>query len=153
MKFLNIGIALACLFMILLIGRFYYNYRANYQPESPQFANGNFPKTMPDGFYRGDTTLSKGDWRGKTFDAASASGINVFASGDRYKFHMYPGYSLTNSHQQVLKIDYNQGGNPIWLRFVVDEVVQLGPNQLVGKIQVKTLPYLPITVGYFTLQQ
>ena len=131
----------------------YYNWQARRKPEYNQFTKGIIPDKAPDGSYSGKTEVARSSWLGKKFDGANSTGINNFEEGERYPFHTYVGPSLTNSKQQVFKIDYNQAGNPIWLKFIVDEVVQIEPGHFLGKIQINIIPGLAFTIGYFTLQQ
>lgn len=141
------------LFIVFLIIRAYYNHKASQLPESEVFAAGSPPDPSPNGFWAGTASVNQGSWQGKRFDAGSNSGMNVFTGEDRYNFHSYAGMGLTDKNLQVLKIDYNQAGNPWWLKFIVDEVVQIDPGQMQGKIQLKLIPGLPVTLGYFNLRQ
>ncbi|MBI2798585.1 hypothetical protein HYX70_04865 [Candidatus Saccharibacteria bacterium] len=144
---------LVLLFVAFLLVRAYYGWRTSQMPEHSQFASGTAPTELPNGSYKGTATVSQGSWQGKKFDSATAAGINVFAEGDKYEFKMSSAKGLTDPDKQVLKIDYNLPSNPWWLRLVVDEVVQTGPNELLGKIQINAIPSLPFTVGYFKLQK
>ena len=127
----------------------YYNYRASQAPEQIEFKKGNTSK-FPDGSYNGKAMVDIGSWRGKSFDAINKTGINRFADGNRYKFTTFIGKGLTDD-QDVIKIDYNQPSNPWWLRLVTDEIVQVAPNEYIGKIQIVVVPGLPITFGLFRL--
>lgn len=145
-------ILLVVLALVFLAARLYFSYRTSRRPEFGRFAQSPAPTELPNGSYIGHAG-SQGNWLGKSFDAQASTGINRFSNGERYRFHMYLGHSLTNRSQPVLVIDYNEAGNPWWLRLVVDEVVSTGPGQLLGKIQINVVPRLPFTVGYFTLQK
>jgi hypothetical protein len=96
-------------------------------------------------------------WKGKSFYATQASGINIFTrdslmlahifwplyrgyrgvSAERYRAftfrtHLAPG--LTDPDCQVLKLDYNIKGNPsLSIRRVLDEVVQVDSALYLGK--------------------
>src|SRR3989344_3788857 len=53
----------------------------------------------------------------------------------------------------VLKIDYNVKGNPFWLRLIVDEIVQIAPNEYLGKMNLKIIPGFPFGILYFELKK
>jgi len=105
------------------------------------FSSGKVP-SIPAGFHKGKAP-NQGSWLGKKFDATSSSGINEFSEGEKYPFKMYVSSG-------VLKIDYNNSQNPLWVRFILDELVEVD-NHYLGRIQV-LLPFYPITIGFFTLE-
>ncbi|MBA3678713.1 hypothetical protein H0W80_00740 [Candidatus Saccharibacteria bacterium] len=147
-------ILVAILILVLIIGIVmgYFNYSANHRPEQAEFNKGTVPRELPNGSYNGSATVGIGSWLGKSFDAQAKTGVNRFADSDRYVFTVYPGKGLTDS-REVIKIDYNQPTNPWWLKFVTDEIVQVAPDEYLGKIQVNVLPGLPMTYGYFRLKK
>jgi len=147
-------ILVAILILVLIIGIVmgYFNYSANHRSEQAEFNNGTVSRELPNGLYNGSATIAIGSWLGKSFDGAAKTGVNRFADGERYTFSMYGGKGLTDS-REVIKIDYNQPSNPWWLKFVTDEIVQVAPNEYLGKIQVNVLPGLPMTYGYFRLSK
>ena len=140
-------------FIVFLVVRAYYGWQTSRMSEYGEFAEDMLPSPAPEGQYSGTATVSSGSWQGKKFDSAASTGVNRFTEGDRYVFTTSTAKSLTDSSQQVLRIDYNQSSNPWWLRLVTDEVVQTAPNQLLGKIQINAIPSLPFTVGYFRLSK
>jgi hypothetical protein len=122
--------------------------------QNAEFARGTIPTNLPDGKYDGSATVSMGSWVGKVFDAAAATGKNRFLDGsERYPFEVSKSTSVRDGKKAVLKINYNIAGNPLWLRTVTDEIVEVSPNTYLGKIQIQIIPGLPFTAGYFTLKQ
>lgn len=142
-------IAVIVLIVLGVVG--YFNYQANRQPEQAEFNKG-ATSPLPNGPYNGTATVAMGSWLGKQFDEAKKIGVNRFADGNRYEFATSVAHSLTDS-QEVIKIDYNQPSNHWWLRLVTDEIVQVAPNEYLGKIQVTLVPGLPFTYGYFRLKK
>jgi hypothetical protein len=63
------------------------------------------------------------------------------------------GRGLFDDQMMVLKLDYNIKGNPFWLRCVLDEVVQIGPDHYLGKMHLKIIPGIPFSVLYFELKK
>ncbi|MBI1857237.1 hypothetical protein HY003_01130 [Candidatus Saccharibacteria bacterium] len=147
-----IGISLGLGLVVLFVSAFalgtYYNYRASHRPEQTRFSQGGLPTKTLDGFYKGNRPGSA--WQGKTFNGSAQSGINNFTDGDKYVFKTLVAKGLKDD-KQVLKIDYNQPHNPWWLRYVVDELVQTSDGKYLGKVNLKILPGLPITITYFEL--
>ena len=121
--------------------------------KAAEFLAGRAFSILPDGFWRGDTYLPKGNWLGKRFSADRASGMNVFAgkSGQlaSYPFKMYTAPALGNPGHTVTCIDYNVPENPWYLRRALDEVVEVAPGKLVGKIHFRFSRTFSITLGYF----
>jgi hypothetical protein len=96
-------------------------------------------------------------WKGKTVDAAAATGRNLFAPGwgpverlmwpgyhdvrnegggrfSTFAFTVWTGPSETDADVDVLKIDYDHEGSPAFLiRRVLDEVVHVGGGVLLGQ--------------------
>lgn len=118
--------------------------------EQAQFIKGTLPDPLPDGFWPGETKLSKGSWQGKKFNAAAKTGVNVFGADhkERAPFTMSTGPAIGDKNLQVLKIDYNRPGNPWYLRPALDEVVQVSPGKLLGKIYYR-LPGVSVAIGFF----
>ena len=114
-------------------------------------------------------------WKGKFFDAAHASGDNIFTrdslllahifwplyrgyrdeNEERYRAftfrtHLAPG--LTDPDCQVLKLDYNLEGNPRpSVRRVLDELVQVDTAYYLGKAHLKWWWGTWQLVAYFSL--
>lgn len=142
------------------------------------FARGKVPDPFPDGPHKGNAHVIYGarvGWLGKKFVASSQSGVNMFSgTGQRlasvltpkykkfekqpdgtftaYEFRMSMGSGIKNPNQQVLKLDYNFEGNPGLIRIILDEVVQIDPGKLLGKIHLQVLPGWFLTLGYFALE-
>jgi hypothetical protein len=53
----------------------------------------------------------------------------------------------------VFKIDYNIKGNPLWLRRILDEVVEVEPGKLLGKVHVRWILGITFTAGFFELEK
>lgn len=142
--------------LFLLIAGMYHNRAISQSPFQKQFLFGTIPDPLPDGFYRGTLLGIKSGWAGKEFDAQAKRGTNVFRGRDkftRYPFTMEIGSALTDRDKDVLKIDYNIQGNLPWARLALDEVVQILPGHLLGKLHVRIIPFLPLTIGFFELEQ
>lgn len=139
------------LFVLALLGLSIWSLRAEKSPTNQAFKNGTFPEPPLDGQYKGAFSREI-SWQGKKLDAQNATGINVFMGNkEQYAFKTYPAKSL-KSGQKVLKIDYDIPKNPLWLHFIVDELVQVTPNKYQGKVFAKFGP-LSFTLTYFELEQ
>ncbi len=117
------------------------------------FPKGTFPSPLPDGFYKGTVQNLNTNWKGKIFDATNSSGINIFGDKKVYLFKTYKGKGLQDKNLDVLKIDYNLKENPFWLRFILDEIVQIAPGKYLGKVLLNLIPGLPFSLGYFWLER
>lgn len=124
-------------------------------PGAKIFLEGDMPEKM-DGFYKGTVTGFKTDWQGKKIDSSKGMGINVFNKNGRniesFPFKIYRASGLLDNIQ-VMRIDYDLPQNPLWVRFIKDEVVQTGPGKYLGKICISLLPVVNIGVGYFKLEK
>ncbi|HYN90162.1 MAG TPA: hypothetical protein VER55_16625 [Ardenticatenaceae bacterium] len=116
-------------------------------------------------------------WRGKIFDAARSSGVNVFTRDSlplaRLNWPFYRGFSddgpdtyrafafrtwlgpgREDPDRTVLKIDYDLEGNPGWsVRRVLDELVQVDEGVYLGKAHLKWLWGPWQLVAYFLLSR
>jgi hypothetical protein len=142
------------------------------------FALGRVPD--PDGRYDGELVgLSTGllsdpffewltriylPWRGKTFEAETETGDNVFvdnawskATGKLgwpeyrvrsddvpgtirvFPFRSYAAPGIEEPAVQVLKLDYSGSRNPLPVRRIVDEVVELPGGYILGKVHMRGL--------------
>ncbi len=122
------------------------------------FLHGTVPDPTPDGLYYGSVPGRTVSWLGKKFSAASSRGINIFSDGkggqsEQYPFVTSAGKGLQDKDLNVLKIDYDIPGNPIWLRLVVDEVVQIAPGHYLGKLEARMIPGFPFALIYFELKK
>lgn len=116
-------------------------------------------------------------WKGKTFDASSAMGDNIFQRSSYLVAHLYwplyRGYrdvgretyrafafrtyvaaGRDDADRQVLKIDYDIEGNPeLSIRRVLDELAQIGDGYYLGKAHVKWWWGRWQLVAYFSLSK
>ncbi len=128
-------------------------------PRNAVFAEGRVPDPFPHGVHHGTVPgyerLAQ-VWRGKRFDAAEATGINLVGVGARMKeafpFEMYVAPRLDGEKGEVLRIDYDIPRNPFWLRWVVDELVEIGSGQYLGKAWLRMIPGFPFGVVFFELR-
>ena len=131
--------------------------QTQHNPQQQEFLGGGVPKEMPNGLYKGSVTGLKTTWQGKRFDRARKVGINVFKNGntidENYPFKMYVGVGIQDKNRKVLKIDYSANAQPFWLKYILDEVVEVSPNKYLGKVHVLLIPGLPFTLGYFRLEK
>ena len=136
----------------LLIWRDFWSRRS---PNQARFSQGTIPLPTPEGDYKGSVNGYSGSWIGKTFDAKSATGRNRMQSAQRvelrYPFRTWVGPGVADPIQ-VVKIDYDIPENPLWLRGVLDEIVQVEPNHFLGKVHLRWGP-MHVTVGYFELRK
>lgn len=115
-------------------------------------------------------------WKGKTFDAASQTGDNIFSKAEvpiarvlwpfyrgivpdgaeavrAFKFKTYSGPGLRDPQQQVFKIDYASPDNPaLSIRRVLDEIVQIKEGVFLGKAHLRWWWGNWTTVAYFKLE-
>ncbi len=149
-------ILLILLIILLLVGLAFSWWRTNktqHSPNQAKFLKGTVPSPALDGFYAGTVTGYTGPWRGKKFFATDQKGINLFEESEkqveRYPFKTRVEQGLRDD-LSVLKIDYNVPGNPLWVRPVLDELVQIGPNEYLGKLHYR-LGLFSVALGYFSL--
>ncbi|TSC86723.1 MAG: hypothetical protein G01um10147_804 [Microgenomates group bacterium Gr01-1014_7] len=138
---------------ILFIGT-YRTWKTQTSPNQALFISGSAPMALPNGFYSGKVTGLKTNWQGKKFNSKSKTGINIFKKEGKqielYPFKIYMAAGLQDNIE-VLRIDYNLPENPLWVRFVKDEIVETGEDKFLGKIHLTVIPGLPVSVGYFSL--
>lgn len=120
------------------------------------FLSGTVPQSL-DGFYRGSTHLPKFNWLGKSFNSAKATGFNNLQEDgkvvQRYPFKTYQAKGLQDKKLAVLRIDYDLAENPWWVKKVTDEIVEVGPGRLLGKVNYQILPGFALAIGYFALEK
>lgn len=125
-------------------------------PQQKEFLNGTVPKDLPNGLYKGKVGL-KTNWQGKRFDASASAGINVFKkngqTSESYPFKTYVGPGAQDKNLKVLKIDYSENKKPWWLRYILDEVVEVSPGKYLGKLHITAIPGLPFSLGFFRLEK
>lgn len=148
-------------------------------PYQKMFVQGRPPSSPPEGFYPGEAHVlldKKTPWLGKFFDSQANQGFNVFTPlGARilkflsplyqkfsvneegntraYYFQTFIGKGKKDAKTEVFKLDYDSPGNPFWIRLILDEIVEIAPEQYLGKIHLKVLPGFFATIGYFGLQK
>lgn len=113
------------------------------------FASGNNDFKL-DGPYQISTNIQISNWTGKTF---ANQNFNIFdKSVKKYPFRLSTGRGLRDPNTEVWRTDYNLKGNPWALRlFLIEEIVAIQNNRLLGKMHVRIMPNLVFTVGYFEL--
>ncbi len=131
-------------------------WQMGHSADQKRFLAATAPAPAPDGSYAGTVASPHVSWLGKKFNAADSSGINVFDTSNGTKVERYPfatssGKGLTDRDLNVLKIDYNVSANPFWLRPILDEIVQIGPDHYLGKMQARVIPGYPFTLAFFEL--
>ncbi|MDB5237074.1 MAG: uncharacterized protein JWL88_176 [Parcubacteria group bacterium] len=124
--------------------------------DQSQFSSGSIAN-IPDGLYAGTVVGPAVSWKGKKFDSASGTGINIFAEPNgadtqKYPFAFSVGRGLYDPIQ-VIRVDYDLPANPLWLRPVLDEVVEVAPDEYLGKLQLRIVPHYPFTITYFRLKK
>lgn len=159
-------IILIVIFVIYLVGHFL-NWKTLKSPLQKEFSKGKLPISQLNGFYKGDIPYSRthqgpiktytSSWKGKKFDSSNSSGINVLGSEenklvDKYPFKTYSGKGVIDN-MEVFKIDYNLPENPLWLKYIVDELVEVSPNHYLGKVNFKFIPGFPVALGFFELEK
>ena len=162
LAFLFLKFLLGLVLIVFLIGVFR-TWQIQHDSRNKVFLQGIFPSPAPDGLHQGIFLGHNTSWRGKKFDAANAKGINLFAGHntapgsdgqvEKYPFKTWQGKGLLDKKLDVLKIDYNVKGNPFWLRLIVDEIVQIAPNEYLGKMNLKIIPGFPFGILYFELKK
>ena len=153
--------------LVLVLLCFLRTWQMKLEPNQKEFLHGVLPNPKPDGFYQGSVGF-KTAWLGKKFDAQNAVGINVVADRkagqvDKYPFKTYTGNGLFDQKLFVQKIDYNVKGNPFWIKWILDEIVEVAPSfaeasagkpgQYLGKMNLRIIPGFPFSVLYFELKR
>jgi hypothetical protein len=138
---------------VLILGlAFFQNWRIENSENQQIFARNSAPNPALNGFYEGKVGLPiKLTWVGKDFNSASTTGSNVFDDGS----HKYPFTTnvVTVGSSTVLNINYDLPENPFWVRMITDQVVQTGPEHYLGKITLRLIPNVPLSLGFFRLQR
>lgn len=134
--------------VLIFVALFIWSYLQEKKPANTTFHEGAYPAEPLSGDYKG--TFSRDtSWQGKRFND-DGTGINNFEDGQRYKFVTSQTKSL-GGDQEVMRIDYNQGENPWWLRFIVDELVEVEQTKYQGKVYLRIGP-VHFTLAYFELE-
>ncbi len=145
------------LLLVTLVGSIVFNRKYDSKPEAKEFLAGQFPSPALNGDYNGTKFTGIGkNWLGKKFEPSNNDGINNFQGATttetRYPFRTSQQNGLRNSEQAVLQLNYAYQNNPLWLRFIKDEIIQTDQGKYLGKIHLKVGP-LVITLGYFRLEK
>jgi len=145
-------------------------------PYHEMFVKGRAPDSL-DGFHPGMAHVlfdKQTPWLGKHFDRQQQLGYNVFTplgakilkfaspfyrkfslnedgNTRAYYFKTWVGKGKKDKQLDVFKLDYDSPENPLFIRIILDEVVEIAPQQYLGKIHVKFLPGFFVTIGYFGL--
>jgi len=155
------------------------NFLAEHSANQKRFETGSTPQTAPEGFYRGTAhVLFDADvpWMGKSFDSANNLGFNIFTPAGAsilkvlapfykrytvnedgntraYYFQTRTAPGLKDPELNVVKLDYDSPENPFSIRIILDEIVEVAPQEYLGKIHVKVFPGFYSTIGYFGLKK
>jgi hypothetical protein len=153
LKWILIVIALIVVFFLVALQLL--DWKARTSSAQSDFAKGTIPSPVLDGLYKGSVKYIKVSWVGKKLMAETKSGINLFRDDKGIETTAFPfatleGKSITDPDLNVLKLDYNQPGNPWWLSYILDEVVQVGPDSYLGKVDAVIFGHA-WTLGFFTL--
>jgi hypothetical protein len=172
---LSIAAALAVWLVFWSLVSFFVNRSAYHK----QFIAGSVPKNPPDGFYQGTAHIlfdKQTPWLGKSFVAADNLGFNIFmphsatllkvlmplykkfspnANGDTdaFYFQTRTDAGLKDKMTNVIKLDYDAPENPLPIRIILDEIVEVAPDRFLGKIHLKVFPRFYSTIGYFGLEK
>jgi hypothetical protein len=124
--------------------------------DQTDFARGTATE-LPDGLYAGSAAGPPVSWKGKKFGKANQVGINEFITPDGTLEEKYPFVTSVGpgAHDSipVIRIDYNLSANPLWLRPVLDEIVEVAPGEYLGKLQLRIIPGYPFTLTFFRLKE
>lgn len=131
-------------------------YAIQHSADQALFVAGQATTSELTGVWQGRVPGRTFAWQGKKFISAE-QGINIFdndgATTEAYPFRYYVAPSIRDRGLEVVKLDYNQPGNPWWLRFVLDEMVEIEPDHYLGKVHIRLLPGVSSALGYFHLKK
>lgn len=132
-------------------------WQMKHEPNQQDFLQGKIPNPKLDGIYYGNMGFDT-SWIGKKIDAEQNTGINLFKNKkgvqtSKYPFKTSVSSGLFDENLLVLKISYNVKGNPFWVRWIEDEIVEIKPSEYLGKMNLKIIPGLPFSVLYFDLKK
>lgn len=147
-----------CLLGIVILLVMVRTYQMEHGAMQQQFEKGIANISALDGNYKGIAHgLKETSWQGKTLTRANHMGINRFVKdgveSSNYPFQFSLQKGLRDTTLDVITLDYNQPGNPWWLRYIVDEMVEVAPQEYLGKVHVKITSGIVFTLGYFTLSK
>ncbi|HEV7645789.1 MAG TPA: hypothetical protein VGO50_17755 [Pyrinomonadaceae bacterium] len=179
MFLIYILVSLAAIVVGWLLFWWLVNFVAEHNGYQKKFSAGSTPQAPPNGFYRGTAhVLFDADvpWMGKSFEAAENLGFNIFTPAGAsilkilapfykrytadedgntraYYFQTRTEPGLKDPQLNVVKLDYSSRENPFRIRIILDEIVEVAPEQYLGKIHVKVFPGYYSTIGYFGLKK
>ncbi len=152
-----IGILVLIIVFLAMAYGFFRTWKTGRSENHARFIAGSIPLELPEGQWNGYVDeLGDVSWKGKKF-LNGGQGINVFVKeGTRreaYPFAFSERQSIGERDKKVITLDYNQKENPLWLRFIVDEMVSVGENKFLGIVYIKLIPSFPFRMGYFRLEK
>lgn len=154
---MNIVVVFLFLVLLVLVLGMIRTYQMEHGAMQDQFEKGVAAIAPLDGEYAGVAYGYEGSWKGKTLTRSSHMGINRFlkdgVSSENYPFAFSLGKGLRDTNLDVIILNYNQEGNPWWLKYIVDEMVETSSQHYLGKVHVKISPSIVFTLGYFTLSK
>lgn len=144
-----------------------------------QFAAASSPATAPNGFYNGSAYLLGGGpvpWLGKSFERENQRGFNIFTptgasllkiitplykrfrpssdgNTDAYYFETRTVKGFKDKDVNVITLDYDSPENPFLIRIILDEIVEVAPQEFLGKVHMKVFPGYYATIGFFGLRK
>ena len=144
-----------------------------------RFVGGTAPTAPPSGFYNGSAYLlgkRPVPWLGKSFESENEKGFNIFTpkgasllkimtpfyklfrlnqdgNTNAYYFKTSTGTGFRDKVVSVFKLDYNSAENPFLIRIILDEMVEVAPQEFLGKIHMKVFPGYYATIGFFGLRK
>jgi hypothetical protein len=144
-----------------------------------QFVESSAPANGPEGFYNGSAYLLGNKpvpWLGKSFERDNHKGFNIFTpkgasllkmltplyklfrlngdgNTDAYYFKTSTGPGFKDKEIDVFKLDYDSQENPFLIRIILDEMVEVGPQEFLGKVHMKVFPGYYATIGFFGLRK
>ncbi len=157
---MNYLLASICILLLLVILffvglLFFRSYTTQHSTSQEIFLSGTIPGELPSGQLSGSVTFET-NWKGKKFDQGSQTGINTFEENgtlvEKYPFKTYVAKGLKDPNIDVIKIEYDIPQNPFWLRWVLDEIVEVKPGEFLGKVHLR-LGFFSFALGYFKLSQ
>jgi hypothetical protein len=153
----TIVIVFICLFILALLIGLFRHVLTQTSTQQQKFLSGKVTSSLPDGLYKGTVGGKETTWKGKKFDKDHNRGINIFQNGDTtreaFPFKTYVENGAADKSLLVIKIDYNLPENPLWLRLVVDEIVEVSPGKYLGKLHVRIFPDTTFALGFFELEK
>jgi len=151
-------ILIICILGALYVAGLIRTYQMEHGALQEAFKKGSANSAQFDGDYQGIAHgLQQTFWKGKTISQSDKTGINLIEQNGvlekKYSFAFFVGKSLRDASQDVIVLDYNQPGNPWWLNYALDEMVEVSSGKYLGKVQVHVMPGVVFTIGYFTLSK